>query len=1075
MSEEPRTPTQETVTGQGDGEQAAGKEAEPAGQAPGSATKGWRKQIARANEILDTSASTITNLQTILTVVGALFGALAFLNLEFGLLGSMNTLFHNVAAFLHRAKLPLAGALIITALANVFWMLRRGRVQRTRRGWAPTVVALALAIGILALKPSRYDVAVLTYLPSEGTAIPESIMGGKLAAGLADELQKGSNNIRPVLASQSDRSEAALAALGEEKGVDYVVSGAYATTGANLRVQTTIFDVLRQKSLTDQAIEFFDLRDNAGEIQRKTSERILAALPLYSGVRSANAEAPELTCASAYECYLRGRQYYRWFSQDGYRQAIAAFERAVELDPTYALAYAGLAEARAFLAADLTYLSDFSDAEELLRQAAGPARQALELEPESLESLRAMAFLYLMRNFYEEADAVVRRIEQVAPDDAETLWIRGTLAADAETRLEYFQAAVDLAPNLTIARQFLGDQLREMGRAEEALPHLQAAVQQNPYALRSYDALGWAYLALGRPAEAEEQARLALALEPRYSPARYVLGFALAAQGNTVEAVVTLEDAIEASPETGMYDARLSYARPADYAPLIDFFEGLRSQQPDFAYGHNELGNYYRSAGRLDDAEAAYREALRRNPNLGIAAYNLGHLLAYERNNLVAAEQQASDALALLANLPDAHGLHGAILRQLGRYAEAEAALQKAQQLSPGIPWPRLDLAELYLDMGKQEEAEAQLQAIIDLEPAEAYPYNLWGNLLYQRGDFKKALASYQEALRRIPDDSVYMSNLAGAQLALGDLAAALASCQAASELAPESNPSGYEVCAQVHLQQGDYEAAEAAARQGLASQPRYSPLLSLLGAILNAQGRFDEADEAFGQAVDLEVHGTRALNDWGIALDSRGDWIGAAQKYEAAIERFSNDPIVMANLANAYRQMGRLDAAADLAQAAADLQPDAAWPLEVWGDALAAKRDYEQAIAKYQEALRLQPEAVSLLVKLGDAFWELGRNQEAAQAYEQAVARAPDNDYALASWGWALLNLERPAEAIEKLSAAISLDSSVLWYHVELAWAQIANGDREAAAETALAAAQIDPENEDVKALLQELGLSSP
>lgn len=1006
---------------------ASGATGQPA--APKTTERGWRKRASQANQGLETVANTVSNFQTILTLLGAILGGLAFLNLELGLLAGLNTLFHNLAAFLVRAKVPLLILLAIALLFNGLWLVRARRAAAAANArrprplrWLALPVIGALIVGVAVLKPAPYHVAVLTYAPLDAAAPPQDALGTDLATALAQQLQSHSETVKAVLASQADRSAAGLAAVAEEKGVDFVVDGAYALLGPNLRLRANLFDARTGAFVLDEPVELFDLRDNADELQAKTAQKLVAALPLYSGVRAASAYADAANCASAYECYLRGRQYYRWYSQEGYQQAIEAYTQALHHDPAYAPAQAGLTEALTFLAADMTWLSDFNRAQELMLQAGQAMRQAMTLAPDAPETLRAAAFLYLNRDLNDEADALVRRLEAVAPNDAETHWLRGLLAPTAEERLAQFQEAVTLAPNLMIARQFLGDQLRELGRPEEALAHLQAAVQQNPYALRSYNALGWAYLALGRPADAEAQARVALKLEPRYSAARYLLGFALAAQGSTVEAIETLKAAEASSPEQGMVNTLAAYARPSDYAPTIAFLEGLRGQQPDFAYNYNELGNVYRQAGRIDEAIAAYQEALRRDPSLGIAHYNLADLLASETGDTARAETEAAAAIALLPQLAAAHTLHGTILLDLGRFAEAEAALQTAQSLRPQSPWPLVDLANLYLAMGRREEAEAQIAAAQALEPEEVYPLNSWAKLLFEHEDFEGSIRVSRQVLAKDPQNLLALGNLADALLALGSLDEALQTCQPAIQLSPQTAVNAYRVCGEVKLREGDPVAAAEFAQQGLATVPTNAALQLLRGRALNQLGQYEEADAAFAAAAELDRRNPVTLNEWGNALDERGETAAAIEKYEEALRRRPQDPVVLANLADSYRQAGETEKALALVQQALALQPQNAWAHQVWGDLLADRDDYEQALVHYLEANRLEPGQAAYLRDLAHAYAALGRQSEAERAFGEAVEADPQDATTYNDWGVFNYELGRMDEAAAQFEKALAL-----------------------------------------------------
>ena len=164
-------------------------------------------------------------------------------------------------------------------------------------------------------------------------------------------------------------------------------------------------------------------------------------------------------------------------------------------------------------------------------------------------------------------------------------------------------------------------------------------------------------------------------------------------------------------------------------------------------------------------------------------------------------------------------------------------------------------------------------------------------------------------------------------------------------------------------------------------------PLLKL-GTVLRTQGKFDEAIEAFRQAVRASP---------GIALNHV--YLGAL-----------------------LHERGRLEEAAAAYREAIRLKPDYAEALSNLGTALCDLGRPDEAVRLQREAIRLKPGLATAHGNLGAALYDLGRLEEAVAAYRQAIRLAPDLDFAHGNLGTALVALGQAAEARAALQRAVAL-----------------------------------------------------
>ncbi|HUU12307.1 MAG TPA: hypothetical protein VM182_01195 [Terriglobia bacterium] len=168
--------------------------------------------------------------------------------------------------------------------------------------------------------------------------------------------------------------------VGQQLGAAYVLSGSLRRAGDRLRITAQLVETRTGHSVW--AKRYDRQLEDVFAIQDEIAHSIAAALKLALSDKEKRAigKAPT-TNVQAYDYYLRGRQFFHQFRRKGFEFAQQMFERAIEIDPHYARAYAGIADCCSFL---YTYWHASSNT---LEQADAASRKALELDPD-LASLR---------------------------------------------------------------------------------------------------------------------------------------------------------------------------------------------------------------------------------------------------------------------------------------------------------------------------------------------------------------------------------------------------------------------------------------------------------------------------------------------------------------------------------------------------------------------------------------------------------------------------------------------------------------------------------------------------------------
>jgi tetratricopeptide (TPR) repeat protein len=255
-------------------------------------------------------------------------------------------------------------------------------------------------------------------------------------------------------------------------------------------------------------------------------------------------------------------------------------------------------------------------------------------------------------------------------------------------------------------------------------------------------------------------------------------------------------------------------------------------------------------AGRLDEAQAVYRDLIEHDPAHADALHYLGVALHQQGDHRGALElmdralrQAPGDAICWSNRALAA--------RALGETRDAVHNLREALRLHPGFADAHNNLALALRDIGDMEGAVRHCRAALALDPTARNARLNLGSVLAKLGRLDDAVACYREALAQAHDDAALHFNLGNALKALGDDAAAIAHYRRAVEIAP-NYVAGWVNLGTALGQSGDYREAERCYRAAVALEPNAANWVCL-GASLGAQGRNDEEAPCYERALELD------------------------------------------------------------------------------------------------------------------------------------------------------------------------------------------------------------------------------
>lgn len=299
--------------------------------------------------------------------------------------------------------------------------------------------------------------------------------------------------------------------IGRELGVRALVMGRLTQRGDTLVVQAELVDLLTRSQLWGD--QYSRPQSDIFALQEDMSEEITRALRLQlTSAQRDKLLKRETHDPAAYREYMRGRHAWNKRTGEAIRRAVAHFQRAIDLDPNFALVYAGLADAY-----DVLGYYNIQSPHDTYPRAKAAAARALSLDPELAEAHASLGYALLFYDrAYEEAAQELRK-------------------------------ATVLNPGYATAHQWYGWYLLVHRRFEEMVEALALAVQLDPLSLIINDHYGYALFLAGRYRDARRQIERTLELDGRYALAYQRLGNLAYHEGDLDAAITALEQAVEHS------------------------------------------------------------------------------------------------------------------------------------------------------------------------------------------------------------------------------------------------------------------------------------------------------------------------------------------------------------------------------------------------------------------------------------------------------------------------------------------------------------------------------------------------
>ena len=587
---------------------------------------------------------------------------------------------------------------------------------------------------------------------------------------------------------------------------------------------------------------------------------------------------------------------------------------------------------------------------------------ALTADPKSIGAARAKVALLAQQKRTKEAIQFTEGLIQREPNNSNLQIILGSLYGRErqwDRSAAAYRKAAELNPKAVEPRLGLASVALAQGKDEEAITHLQAALQQQPGNPLAVLLIAGVYDRLARYDQAITVFEAAVKADPRQPTFGLGLAEMYVKKGRYDDAIAKAGELLAANP--ALIGARLvrgqALLAKGDPTAIKEFVEVARAN-PKSALAQYLLARAYVQSRRVAEAQAAYREAIRINPEFKEAKTELALLSGQKPDQ----EEQLKDIeqlrAAVKANPRDLAARERLARRLLasGQVKPAEDELRAILEVAPGHADANLLMAGISAQAGRPDDAANYARAVLRTNPSQVEANLLMAGHLLQGGRREEAAKHLETVLQVNPNRSNVKFQLGVVYVQLGRMADAL-------RLARE-------------LEQ---------------SEPK-SPAAALLkGPVLLAQGNPKGAVEAFNAALKLKPDILEAYRGLGQAYQETGQIDKAVESYRRALAINEKDIASLNNLAWILVDLRKKpDEALPLATKAVQLAPSNPAVLDTLGWIQYQQGAYAEAEKSLSSAVERAAGNATMQYHLGMTFARLGKRADAVSALRRASQLDP-------------------------------------------------------------------------------------
>jgi TolB-like protein/Tfp pilus assembly protein PilF len=378
--------------------------------------------------------------------------------------------------------------------------------------------------------------------------------------------------------------------VGKELGVNAVLSGRIVQHGEKLTISVNLVDVRNDQLLWGEQYDrtMADLLSTQREIAREIVEKLrLKVSPQEKGLTKNYTESNE-----AYQMYLKGRFYWNKRTNESMHRSVDYYKQAIEADPTFALAYSGLADTYNLISAPEAGGGD-EWPNDALPKAKAAALKALEIDPSLAEAHVSLAHPL----YYYDRDFV---------------------AAERE-----FKKAIELNPRYAVAHHWYAVFLSVSGRFDEALAEIRLAQELDPLSLSINAWVGWILSLAGQDEQATEQLLKTKEMDPSFRVTLHRLALVYADRGMLDKAIAEAKELTRVSDgRLGVLSLAYIYAQAGMRREALEQVDKMVEMSKHSFVSSASIGMVY---ALLGDKDAAFKWLERANEEHDLLVLRVKH------------------------------------------------------------------------------------------------------------------------------------------------------------------------------------------------------------------------------------------------------------------------------------------------------------------------------------------------------------------------------------------------------------------------------------------------------------------
>ncbi|HEX4071911.1 MAG TPA: tetratricopeptide repeat protein [Planctomycetaceae bacterium] len=396
-------------------------------------------------------------------------------------------------------------------------------------------------------------------------------------------------------------------------------------------------------------------------------------------------------------------------------------------------------------------------------------------------------------------------------------------------------------------------------------------------------------------------------------------------------------------------------------------------------------------AGDLGRAEAICRDLLRVDPRHADALHLLG-VVAFQRDEKVAAADFIGQAIDADRRRPEYHNSLGNVYRTLGRPADAIEEFREALRLKPNFSIAYNNLGIALADCGQNRGAVACFEQALQLDPRNLQAWMNLGSAFADLGKTPNAAICFERAIEIEPNQGEAFARLGRCRAQLGRADESIAAYERAIALLGDSAPVPLlKDVASAYLEGGRSPQAEIIYRQAIARSPHDPNLLLNLAQSLKDQEKHEEAIEWYQRGVALDPQNPAAQYAMGRALHVCDRFAEAIGCYQKCLALGSCDAKAAYHLGNACKSLKRLNEAVEAYLKALEWDPSLVAAMYQLGNAYRQLNDLDGARLCLEKVLERRPGDLTTLVCLGNVLRSQDDLVGAAATFKKVISRVSD------------------------------------------------------------------------------------